>query len=293
MGDGRHGDREEKWDPVTAALESFFADSRSQGLEASLTLFPPDINKGTAPAVSVDMDEACEATSYETPVVVMSELPSGDFAAALAAVTPPNEWGTPTAPALVGTTSQAATLLETDPEARVAIVLVTDGEPAQCSANNQLADAVNAAAAVADEVPLYVIGVGSSLDNLNRIAEAGGTGEAFMVAIDDPQQTRDALLDHIEAIRGQTLSCELEVPPPPEGSSFAKDRVRVTYTSALGDPEEVPYSAHCAGAQGWQYDDIEDPKHIQLCAETCSAVTTNGSGSIDVQFTCEAVIELY
>ena len=50
MGDGMHGSREQKWDPVTAALTAFFADPGVSNVHASLTLFPPNTNQGTGPA---------------------------------------------------------------------------------------------------------------------------------------------------------------------------------------------------------------------------------------------------
>ena len=56
-------------------------------------------------------------------------------AAAIAKLDPPNEYGTPTFPALSGTIEYAESLLKEDATRKVAIVMVTDGDPYSCQGN--------------------------------------------------------------------------------------------------------------------------------------------------------------
>jgi hypothetical protein len=197
--------REFKWDPVVQATKAFFADTTSAGVSATLTFFPND----QAPLVGGgggNEGDACDSADYDQPDVPLTPLPSDTFAAAIDAVTPlgDGDWrqGTPTGPALEGTIAAIEEMRAADPNTRYVIVLVTDGEPALCSnQQNDIDFVAGVAASVADEIPTYVIGLGNpvtadnpnppqfGVDNLNTIAAAGGTTQAFVVDTDDPAQT--------------------------------------------------------------------------------------------------------
>ena len=287
MGDGQHGDRTEKWDPVTAALRSFFADPASTGITASLSLFPLNQNMGQGPA-SDSMPANCEASAYVDPVVTPRALPDDkSFADAIAALDPPNEFGTPTRPALTGTIQYAETLLAEDATRKVAIVMVTDGEPVSCQGNN-IANTAAAAEAVADRIPTYVIGVGESLTALNDIAEGGGTDAAFIVSLDDPEQTRTDLLDAINLIRGQAISCEIDMPAPPPGKKLDPEKVNVQFTPDGQPGMTLKYGTDCAGDVAWRYDDPAQPTTIQLCDSACTMVKADPNAKLDVVFDCIA-----
>ncbi len=285
MGDGRNGNRTEKWDPVTAALRSFFTDPDSTGIMASLSVFPLNKNKTTG-AADNDIPADCNAAAYVDPVVPPTALPNDTtFAAAIQEMDPPNEYGTPTYPALSGTIQYAQSLLEEDSTRKVAIVMVTDGEPVSCR-NNTISNTAMAAAAVADQIPTYVIGVGDSLTSLNTIAEGGGTDEAFIVTVDDPEKTRTELLDAINLIRGEALSCDIDIPAPPAGKRLDPDKVNVQFTAADQDPVSLKYGTECSGDTEWRYDDPAKPTTIQLCESACSQVKADPNGKLDVVFGC-------
>src|SRR6185295_16939912 len=96
------------------------------GITASLSLFPLNKNTTTGPA-SDTMPADCDATVYGAPEVLPSALPDDKaFSAAIAKLDPPNEYGTPTYPALTGTIAYAETLIKQDASRKVAIVMVTD-----------------------------------------------------------------------------------------------------------------------------------------------------------------------
>jgi hypothetical protein len=285
MGDGQYGDRTVKWDPVTSALQAFFADADSAGITASLGVFP--LNKTTTGPATTTIPADCDASVYGTPEVPPRALPdAATFAAAIAKLDPPNEYGTPTYPALTGTIAYAETLLEADPSRKVAIVMVTDGEPVDC-ADNTVENTANAAMGVADHIPTYVIGVGDSLASLNAIAKGGGTGEAFIVALGNPSQTRKDLLDAINLIRGEAISCELKIPAPPAGKRLDPNKVNVEFTGTNMAKTTLKYGATCTGDTAWHYDDPEKPKTVLLCDAACSTVKADAMGKLDVEFACE------
>src|SRR4030095_1180563 len=141
-------------------------------------------------------NECCDALSYSTAVVPLTPLPETTlFSGAIDAETPPTELGTPTLAGLTGTISQAEVLAAENPDAFVAIVLVTDGEPSDCQ--DKIADSAAVVGAIKDRIPTFVIGVGSALTSLNAIAVAGGTGSAFILSTGDPVVTTQAFKDAI------------------------------------------------------------------------------------------------
>ncbi len=285
MGDGEHGNRAEKWDPVTAALKSFFADQESSGIMASLSLFPLNQNKTTGPAKSSQPAD-CNSDAYVDPVVTPTALPNTQaFADAIAVIDPPNEYGTPTTPALTGTIKYAESLLAEDPARKVAIVMVTDGEPVSCSGNT-IANTAKAAERVASTIPTYVIGVGEELASLDAIAKGGGTDAAFIVALDDPESTRTSLLNAINLIRGKSISCDLDIPAPPAGKTLDPDKVDVQFSGEGTEKTSLKYGTECTGDVAWRYDDPKAPRAIQLCEATCNAVKADAKGKLDVVFGC-------
>ena len=286
MGDGKNGDRKVKWDPVTSALNAFYADPASAGITASLSIFPENLNK-TMAAADPNTPAACNKTAYDKPIVTPQALPDAKaFAAAIATLDPPNEYGTPTYPALSGTIDYAESLLKEDAARKVAIVMVTDGEPFGCNGNTVNATAM-AAMGVADHIPTYVIGVGDKLDSLNAIAKGGGTDKAFIVALDNPEQTRTDLLSAITLIRGKSISCDLDIPPPPAGKKLDPNKVNVQFTGNGQPGTSLKYGTDCTGDTAWHYDDPTAPKSILLCDDTCTAVKADPMGKLAVEFGCE------
>lgn len=289
MGDGENGDRTKKWDPVTSALKDFYADPASAGITASLSLFPLNKNTGTGPATK-DKPADCDSKVYGTPEVAPSPLPDDqNFAAAIAKLDPPNEYGTPTFPALTGTIAYAESLLKEDATRKVAIVMVTDGDPVSCK-DNTIDNTAKAAKAVADRIPTYVIGVGDSLTSLNAIAASGGTEKAFIVKADDPNQTpaqtRKDLLDAVNLIRGKSIACDLPIPAPPAGKKLDPDKVNVQFTASGQAGSSLKYGVACTGDTAWHYDDPAKPTKILLCDDTCAAVKADPMGKVDVVFGC-------
>jgi len=282
-----------KWDPVVAATRGFFESSASTGLLAQLTAFPID----------ADDDERCSADSYTEPDVSMTELPSTQFGAALDAIRA-EDWrgGTPTLAVVEGVLGSLDVYRAEHP-GHYALVLVTDGYPQGCDDDSieAVADAVRAAA---DEVPTYVIGVKNppltdddgkeapdTVSNLAAVAEAGGTGMAFIIDTGNSAKTSADFSAAVEKIRGVAIACNLVVPAPPDGRAFEKDHVTVSAGHGA-DEMELTYDASCATSDAWHYDDLAKPGEVVLCPATCARLQAQPNPELHVGFTCQPVIEL-
>ncbi len=88
------------------------------------------------------------------------------------------------------------------------------------------------------------------------------------------------------------IPCRFEIPPPPDGMSFDRDRVNVVFTPGTGgDPVTFPRATDgCASGRGWVYDDDAAPTQIILCPTECGTVEADDSGHVNVQFGCATVL---
>jgi len=261
-----------KWNACKAATKAFFTSPSSAGLKASLTFFPSNNNN------------FCSQAQYATPAVPVTALPSTTFGNALDARDP--DGGTPTLAALGGAIDYAQQVAAGEgKDGKVAIVLVTDGVPANCN-DNQISNVKALAASVAATIPTYVIGVGNALGNLNEIAVGGGTKSAFIVSTGDPTKTQTELLKAINDIKQSALSCDYKIPPAPAGEEFDRSKVNVQYLpNGAAKAGTLAYNQSCAGGTGWRYDDATNPTRILLCDGSCDTVKTK-PGKVDILFGC-------
>jgi hypothetical protein len=262
-----------KWASVSTALKSFFGDGRTAGLHASMSFFP---------APEGDM---CLA-NYKDPRIAMTALPEGDpfpFRSAIDAVEVGGQ--TPTVPALAGAVAYAEQQYALHGnEGRVAIVLVTDGNPDGCTGNT-VPNAGDTVGDVAGRIPTYVVGIGKSLSTLDFIARRGGTGNAILIDT-DPAKTSTQLVSALDTITRTAVSCEYDVPPPPEGGTLDKFAVNVVIKKGDGSDVVPPYNSQCDG-HGWRYDNLDNPTKILLCPTTCTALADDRRSQVDLLFGCE------
>lgn len=262
-------DNDGKWDACKAAMKGFFSSNDSKGMNASLSFFPQGNN--------------CNVGTFAAPSVAMTALPSNTLGQRLDQNNP--NGGTPTRPALEGAVQYAQQSQQGQgKDGKVVIVLVTDGQPNDCSSSvgsvSQVAQ--NAAATF----PTYVIGVGSALQNLDAIAQAGGTNKAFIVNTGNPSQTQQELTKALNDIRESALTCDYKIPPPPPGEELDKGKVNVTYTpNGTTAAETLSYNQSCQGGTGWRYDDPNNPTRILMCDGSCTTIKAK-PGKVDVLFGC-------
>jgi hypothetical protein len=174
--------------------------------------------------------------------------------------------------------------------------------PTECDPQDidSIADIAKDGNAGATGIQTFVIGVFSPSDsgaqeNLDQIAQAGGTESAFFIA--DDQDVSQAFLAALQAIQGKSLACEYQVPDAPPGEDLAYDEVNVEHTpDAQGAPQTIPYvgsEAECDGAEGgWYYD--QDPKKgsptkILMCPATC-ATLQGGGGELEIRLGCKTIV---
>jgi hypothetical protein len=270
-----------KWRPVVAATRAFFEDASSAGISASLSFFPAG-------------DDKCDTETYETPDVVMTELPSPTFGEAITAIDPDqgNDWrgGTPTLAVVEGTATYLRGLIAGEPEAAHALVLVTDGYPNGCD-DDDIASVVTAVEGTAADFPTYVIGVKNppggpdTVSDLNALATAGGTEMAIFIDTGDPDKTASDLKSAIARIRERSVSCSAAIPATPGGKPFVADRVNVSM-SVGADTTQLGYDQECGAESAWRYDDVDAPTTIVLCPETCLAVQQEPTAELNVEFGC-------
>jgi hypothetical protein len=269
-----------RWDACVNAITTFVQQPNPNGVSVGIQYFA--------------LPDSCNWQVYANPEVEIAPLPGNTQAIinSLAAHGPST--GTPTIAAMQGGIAHCKDWANANPGHVVVHLHVTDGEPGECDSNiNNIA---NIAAAGSNGIPkilTFVIGVGSSLQNLNTIAAAGGTGQAFLV--DTNANAQQQFLDALNKIRGTALGCVYTIPQPDAGILDYK-LVNVKYSPGNGGPVQfipkVDSKAQCPtdGTDGWYYDDEANPSQIILCDGTCSKVSADGTGQIDIVLGCTSVI---
>jgi hypothetical protein len=271
-------------DAVRGAVGQFLEAPASQGMGVGIGYF------GFQPLACGCT--SCDAADYAKPAVNMGLLPTHAAAimGSLNKIEPVGE--TPTGAAIRGACSYAKARKAADPGRNVVILLVTDGEPkAPLSAskggcNPTLEDAVAAAAeCTAAGVKTYVLGVGPSLQNLNQIAQSGGTKQAYLAATGGGEEVLKAL----NSIRSDAMiPCTLQLPKT--AGTVDPQKVNLLYSSNTCSSVATFLNVKDAGgcdAQkgGWYYEDPAHPGSIQLCKASCDAVKAPG-GQLMVSVGC-------
>jgi hypothetical protein len=199
---------------------------------------------------------------------------------------------TPTYPALKGALQHAADYAASVQGRHVAVVLVTDGMPTQCAEQSVTAIAELACRGLRDAgVLTFVIGLSAGLWNLDEIARAGGTYEAYII---DHGEGVEHLVDTVRSISVAPFPCEFEIPNVDDPTlQVDYDLVQVLYwPENAGEPEQIPRienAAVCALSPngGWYYDDPQEPTSIHVCDCICNRF---GRGIAEVRFGCKPVL---
>jgi hypothetical protein len=237
--------------------------------------------------------DSCNAADYAGAAVEIAPLPAvaSAITSSIAAHQPTTS--TPTSAALQGAVDHAKAWATSHANDAVVVVLATDGDPTECDTDLGHIDAIAAGAfASPQKIPTFVIGVGSLLSNLNGIAAAGGTGQAFLV--DTGGNVNQQFLDAMNTIRHAALGCQYQIPLPASGTPNYQE-VNVVYTPAGGAPQTFPYvasKASCpATGNGWYYDDAAHPMQIILCDATCTEVKGDTTGQVDITLGCATILQ--
>jgi hypothetical protein len=264
-----------RWNELSPALKDFFSSSASGGMWAGIDFFSGNIS--------------CDAREYEDMEAEIAELPAAATAINAAIDRQAPEGNTPTVPSLTGAVAHAQAWEAAHPDHAVVIVYATDGYPMGCGNGNTIGNAANVAAGAYDDgIRTYVLGVGPNLDDLDRIAQSGGTTTAFHIDTNSTNVTEE-LVEAFNAIREDVaVECTYNLPDPPAGETLDLMRVNVTYTSGSGAETVVGFNGDANCTEGWQY--ANNNTQVVLCGSTCDTVKADGNARIDVAFGCSTII---
>jgi hypothetical protein len=277
-------------DAVRNAIEEFSTDPDNAGVGVGLGLFG---NQEIG-------ETSCEASAYGAPVVDVGTLPeqAEPLREALRQLAPVGE--TPTGPALRGACGYARDYRNASDQHQVVLLLLTDGRPeapTTCrGGESTCCPSLDDAVLAADEcrqttgIRTFVIGVGPLLDNLEQIAVAGGTDQAYLVEGGD---VGTAVRTALNRIRGAaSIPCELQLPQPPLGEALDLNAVNVSHEAedcSLTQLAAVPGADDCGDEDGWFYDDPTSPGRVLLCPRSCERVSGPG-GNLYYSVGCETRI---
>jgi hypothetical protein len=285
--------RSRRIDDVRSAVRQFLNDPASQGIGVGIGYF------GYMQAGST----SCDPSAYSAPGVPIAPLP-GNAQALIDSLDSKDPTGeTPTGAAIRGACTYAYHWQNQNPSHITVILLVTDGFPeAPVTSQNggctpTIGDAVQAAQTCHSLTPpldIFVLGVGRQLTNLNDIADAGGTGQAYLVGGTD---TSAQVLQALNSIRATAqIPCTMRVPPAPAGQVIRFDQVNVNYCNASRQTItflNVQTSSGCDPTTGgWYYDDPNAPTQIQLCEASCNTVSAPG-GSLLTTVGCNTQVSIH
>ncbi|MBW2522776.1 MAG: VWA domain-containing protein [Deltaproteobacteria bacterium] len=272
------------WTGTVNALNAFFTDPASTGINVGLNLFPPVT--GTGECVMGDYNPL----QYPASIPPLFLLP--DDSAELATIL--NGAGTagvtPMYAALAGTYQVAVDWQTAHANHEVVVVLASDGSPNSCSSVHGT-DEIQACAGLAgaayggEGIETYCIVLDSAaMGALTAVAQAGGTTTPYNIA-GNVGQFAQVMAD----IRDQAMGCEILVPEP-TGDEFDKTHVYVHYLpGGTGSPQLIPQlsdAGSCGSGPGWYFDYPGDPERIILCPASCSTIDADPDAKITVEFAC-------
>jgi Mg-chelatase subunit ChlD len=277
------GNGVDRWTPSVAGIKAITR-SLDDRVDFGLMAFP---GRGTG---AVGTGQSCAAGTIEVPIGSGSAAAIANSLDGLQLVQ-----STPTAAsleaartALTATTAQPVNVdVGSSPIAAKYVVLVTDGAP-NCSngttggtrggTDAAAVDATVAAveALAAAGVKTYVLGFGTKTDPtlaaaLDRMAQAGGTGDTSHRAIEDEAQ----IVSEFQRIAGDAVTCEFALATPPEDPAY----VAVTLDGSL---------LRLGDANGWQLS--ADRKRISVQGSSCNALKDPAvKHAISVEVRCTKV----
>lgn len=227
---------------------------------------------------------SCDPAAYD--IIGLAQLPDQLEGLMYALDTREREGFTPTLPALDGVTRAATEHAAQNPRNKVVIILATDGLPTACdpelptggvpAAIQNLAEI--ASAARSDAVQTFVIGVFSPSEapfaggNLDAIATAGGTDEAFIITTDSV--VSELFLDALEQVRSSNV-CEFGLSEAARAVDLTQIRVQIS--PAGGVPMWIDWvgeESDCQSGHGFYFDRDPTgevaPGRVILCPASCA-----------------------
>ncbi len=274
-----------KWDNTRAQLKTFESAKPNGPTQLSTVLFPKkpaipppmgtcssDLECGAyGPCVpsfnqcsgSFAPDDSCLSSDYGADLP-FGALPGTALTTLLSTTTPDGE-STPMTPALKGAHAVATSRAQANPSHQVDVVMITDGEPTNCTAN-KLTDVEAVAKAALQGNPsarTFVVRVGPIIAGLDAVAKAGGTG-----SVHDGGATGL----NVAAVLGTLADASVCRLPLPANINPAKVSVFMTLGASTIMLNTVAGPGSCLGAGVYV-----QGKEVVLCPTTCAAKKTQGA----------------
>lgn len=265
-----------RWAIATEAMQGFVKTVST--MKASLSFFGSGVKR----------EEVCDPSSYLVPRIPLTSLPdhANEFATVFTSTRPFGS--TPTAAALEGALLQARAIEDKGVE-RPVIIFVTDGLPEGCGTEK---DDIANAVAISDQararaIPMFIVGVGPNLHNLQALA-SDNQQNLFLIDANAPADLSSSLAKAFDTIRedANESACSLEVPQrSPSGEAIDANEVNVSFDAS----SPIAHDDTCEGGLGWRYADGGDAgRRIVLCPSTCEAV--RGGQPVTLTFGCATVL---
>jgi len=272
-----------KWDVSIAALTKFFDDPKMSGTGIALNFFPY-----SAPPTAWDPNNPnpyCNALQYNPPHVPMGILPQ-HFGLLYNILTTEDAQGgsTPLYGALEGSYNWAVEYIINNPQNRIVVLLVSDGDPSGCGPLKDNSVELSKLSSDAHDmnVDTFTIGMsGADMYSLDLIAKSGGTKGVIDVTDDI-----DSMYEKINEIRN-LFRCEYDIP---FGYDFDFQNILVEYRSSIGLPIwQLPRAVDASGCKstlGWYFDNNADPKKVIICDLACDIIITDPNPEVYYAFGC-------
>jgi hypothetical protein len=272
------------WTATVSALDSFFTDPLSAGINVALNLFPPMLPSGDC--VPTDY----HPVQYPDGAPPLYRLPDDStllhnilFGAAPSGLTPMYA-------ALDGTYTSAAAWQGTYPDHEVVVVLMSDGQPNSCAALHGI-DEITACANLASAassgtyIKTYCVVIdAAAMAALTAVAQAGGTTTPY-----DVSGNLGLFAQVMAEIRDQARGCEIIIPDG-GGTTFDPSHLYVHYLAGgTAPPQPIPEVAgegSCGSGDGWYFDDLLDPTRIVFCPTSCTTINGDPNAEITLEFGC-------
>lgn len=289
---GSMTEHEDRWTPTTQAIERFVSSPGSAGIGIGLQYFP----------LGQDNDEKCDGLTYAQPAVAIAALPANAQAikASIDAhhftkancCDAPEHQGTPTRPAIEGVLQYLRSWLSRNPERDAVVLLATDGAPSGACDDNDIDDVsrlMSEAALAGPSLKSYVIGIGDD-DDLEQLAQAGGTGEDAFVIDGTGEETELQLLETLAKIRGESLRCDFAFPSGIDSDPSLTNVETRSATRGASQLVKVTGPDDCPRAsQGGWYEDSAR-QHIQLCPDVCQRIQTEPTAQVSIVVGCATIL---
>lgn len=267
-------------------------------------LEPCPSNVECLPTGYCDNQVSCSEEDYH-PLFEPLTLPGGAGTLLSTLAGKEAQGGTPTAPALRGGIAAAVERTEKLPEHKAIVLLATDGFPSNCdpavSLGSDPSAGIPLVALEAQEgnsrgVPTFVVGVFAAAEetdaqqNLNAIAQAGGSASAYVITTDKPVTAE--FVAALNEIRRSATACDY-VLPRPDGSVLDAQRIQVRLKAGGAElwlPRKNALS-ECDAGGGFAFDKDPfgplPPARIQLCPASCQLVEADPNARVEVIVACD------